>query len=321
MGTVVSLGSVNLDKVRQVSYEKLEELDDRYDWFPERGQTVQVDGFPADFPTAYDSVYHGGKGANQAVAAAKAGQDVEMLGAVGPEHGEFEVLERLADAGVGVDGVEVAAEATGTAYVFVGPEGDNWIIVRPGANATLDAGYVRDRDDTILSADTLLLQNEVPVAPVETLLSNLASEPDRPAVVLDPAPEEGVETLIECEAVDYVVPNQKEYRSLSGQLETFDGVVVRTRGDDDVVVEGDRQLTVTPPAVETVDTTGAGDVLNGFLGARLAAGDSLPDAVETSTIAASLSTRREGARSGVPTLEDVRRFRASGEMPTRQLSR
>ena len=321
MGTVVSLGSINLDKVRQVSCGKLNELDDRYEWFPERGETVEHDGLPADFPTEYDSVYHGGKGANQAVAAAKASGDVEMVGTVGPEHGKFDVLERLTEVGVGVDGVGVAPEPTGTAYVFVGPEGDNWIIVRPGANATLDAGYVRDQYDTVLSADTLLLQNEVPTAPVETLLSELASEPGRPTVILDPAPVEGVEPLLGCAAVDYVVPNENESRALEAQLETFDGTIVRTRGDGDVLVEGDRQFTVTPPAVEPVDTTGAGDVLNGFLGARLAAGDPLRDAVETSTIAASLSTRREGARSGVPTHEDVKRFRASGEMPTQRLSR
>ena len=321
MGTVVSLGSINLDKVRQVPHGKLNELEDRYDWFPERGETVEHDGLPSDFPTKYDSVYHGGKGANQAVAAATAGQDVEMVGIVGPEHGGFDVLDRLTDAGVGVDGVGVAPDPTGAAYVFVGPDGDNWIIVRPGANATIDAEYVRDQYDEILAADTLLLQNEVPTAPVETLLSKLVSEPDRPTVILDPAPVEGVEPLLGCEPVDYVVPNENESRALAAQLETFDGTIVRTRGSDDVVVDGDRQFTVTPPAVEPVDTTGAGDVLNGFLGARLAAGDSLPDAVETSTIAASLSTRREGARSGVPTLEEVRQFRASGELPTQRLSR
>jgi len=312
MTQVVSLGSINLDRIRQVSHSEITGLEDRYDWFPERGQTVQIEELPPDFPTACNRIQHGGKGANQAVAAAKAGATTEMLGKVGSDHGEFGVISQLTDTGVGTPRIAATTEPTGTAYVFVGPTGDNWIIVRPGANDTIDSAYIRAQYETILSAECLLLQNEIPTEPVATLLSDIAGEPSRPIVILDPAPADGIEPLLRCDAVDFVTPNASEYQTLQHSLSEFSGVLVRKRGADGVVVEADEQFTVTPPSIRAVDTTGAGDVLNGFLAAQLAAGTPLQEAVEVGTIAASLSTREEGARGGIPTLEDVLTVRNSG---------
>jgi len=186
MGDVVSLGSINVDKIHHVSDAEITDLRDRYSWFPDLGQTVQIDDLPTDFSVDPDSIRHGGKGANQAVAAAKAGAETEMLGKVGPDAGEFGVRSHLTEAGVGVTQIGTASEPTGTAYVFVGQEGDNWIIVRPGANSAIDSTYIREQYETILSADCLLLQNEIPIEPVMTLLSELATERDRPTIVLDP---------------------------------------------------------------------------------------------------------------------------------------
>lgn len=314
MTDVVSLGSMNVDRIHRVSDTELTELRDRYDWFPDRGQTVQVRDVPSEFGAAPDTVRHGGKGANQAVAAAKAGAETVMLGKVGPDYETVGVLDRLTAAGVGVDTVGISAEQTGTADVFVDPAGDNRIVVRPGANGTVDAAYVRAQYDTIRSAECLLVQNEIPAEPVVTLLSELAAERDRPVVVLDPAPVDGVDALLECDAVDYLTPNETEYRALQPSLGEFDGVLVRKRGADDVVVEAERRFTVTPPPVDAVDTTGAGDVLNGVLAARLAAGASRQDAVESGTVAGALSTRGEGARRGIPTLEEVRTHRRSDDL-------
>jgi len=308
MGDVVSLGSINVDKIHHVSDSEVLDLETRYSWFPDRGQTVRIDDLPTGFPSDPDSIRHGGKGANQAVAASKAGAETEMLGRVGPDGGELDVIGRLTEAGVGAVRIGTASEPTGTAHVFVGPEGDNRIIVRPGANGTIDDAYVREQYDTILSAGCLLLQNEIPIEPVVALLSDLAAERNRPTVILDPAPADGIEELLGCGAVDYLTPNENEYRALQSSLDEFDGVLVRKRGADDVVVETERQFTVTPPTVKAIDTTGAGDVLNGFLAAQLAAGASLREAIEVGTIAGSLSTRKEGARRGIPTLEDVRTY-------------
>jgi len=309
-GDVLSLGSINVDRVRHVTDPEFAELERRYGWFPDSGETVEIDALPAELTGEPDSVRHGGKGANQAVAAARAGADAAMLGKVGPDHDTLGVLDRLADAGVGVERVGVAREPTGAAWVFVGPEGDNRIVVQPGANGTVDGVYVDRQYEAVLAADCLLLQNEIPTGPVVALLSALAAEPDRPVVVFDPAPAEGAEALLGCEAVDYLTPNETEHRALGSALEAFDGVVVRKRGGDDVVVEADERFTVTPPSVRVADTTGAGDVLNGFLAARLAAGASLREAVATATVAGSLSAREAGARCGIPTLEEVRAFQA-----------
>jgi ribokinase len=312
MGNVVSLGSINVDRTRTGSEPELVEFA-RHDWFPDRDETVRIDRVPDALTADPDRIRHGGKGANQAVATASAGAEAAMLGKVGADHDEFGVLDALLTAGVDVDGVEVAPVPTGRADVFVGPGGDSWIVVQAGANGAVDRAYVEHQYETILRADCLLLQNEIPVEPVVALLSALADEPERPTVVLDPAPADGAERLIGCDAVDYLTPNEREYETLRPWLEGFDGVLVRTSSGDDVVVEGDQRFSVTPPRVTPVDTTGAGDVMNGFMTAQLAGGASLREAVETAVVAGALSTQTEGAREGIPTLEAIRSVRTASE--------
>jgi ribokinase len=310
MGRVVSLGSINVDHVRRASDAELASLAERYDWFPARGHTVRVETLPDEFDPDTDERHHGGKGANQAVAAAAAGATTTMLGVVGTDHDRFGVLPALADAGVDAEPIGVADAPTGAAYVFVDPSGDNRIVVRPGANAAVDDAYIDAQYDAVRDADCLLLQNEIPVEPVAALLDDLAAEPTRPTVILDPAPPAGVEPLLGRDAVDYLTPNEGEYAALAGALDAYGGVVVRKRGGDPLIVEGgDEWFTVEPPSVDPVDTTGAGDVFNGYLAARLAAGASLRDAVETAAVAGSMATRTAGARDGIPTLEEVRAFR------------
>ena len=311
MDRVVSLGSINVDHVRRASDAELASLAERYDWFPARGHTVRVEALPDDFPLDADERRHGGKGANQAVAAAAAGAATTMLGVVGTDHDRFGVLPALDDAGVDAERVDVTDAPTGAAYVFVDPSGDNRIVVDPGANAAVDDAYVHAHYDVVRDADCLLLQNEIPIGPVAALLDDLAAEPTRPTVILDPAPPAGVDPLLGREAVDYLTPNEGEYAALADALDDYGGSVVRKRGGDPVIVTaGDDRFTVEPPAVDPVDTTGAGDVFSGFLAARLAAGASLRDAVETAVVAGSMATRTAGARAGIPTLDAVRAFRA-----------
>lgn len=310
MGHVVSLGSINVDRMRTVSELELAELE-QYEWFPDRDETVRIERPPDALTADPDHVRHGGKGANQAVAAASAGAETAMLGKVGADHDEFGALDSLLASAVDVDGVAVAPEPTGRADVFVGPEGDSWIVIHAGANGAVDRSYVDRQYETILGADCLLLQNEIPIEPVAALLSELAGEPERPTVVLDPAPADGTERLIGCDAVDYLTPNEREYEALRPHLGEFSGVLIRTSSGDDVVVEGDDRFTVAPPRVTPVDTTGAGDVMNGFMAAQLAAGASLREAVETAVVAGALSTQTEGAREGIPSLNEIRSVRAS----------
>jgi ribokinase len=310
MDRVVSLGSINVDHVRRASDAELASFAERYDWFPAQGDTVRVERLPDDVALDADERRHGGKGANQAVAAAAAGAATTMLGAVGTDHDRFGVLPALVDAGVDAERVGVVDAPTGAAHVFVDPSGDNRIVVDPGANAAVDDAYVDANYDAVRDADCLLLQNEIPVEPVAALLDDLTAEPTRPTVILDPAPPAGTDPLLAREAVDYLTPNEGEYAALADALDAYGGVVVRKRGGDPVIVAADDRFTVDPPAVDAVETTGAGDVFNGFLAARLAAGASLRDAVETAVVAASMATRTAGAREGIPTLDEVRAFRA-----------
>jgi ribokinase len=311
VGRVVSLGSVNVDRVVRASAATIDRLAERYGWFPARGRTVRRSDPPSDVAVEPDEIRHGGKGANQAVAAARAGAETAMLGAVGCDRDRLGVLDALEAAGVDVDRLGTADVPTGTAYVFVEADGGNRIVVDPGANATLDEAYVRSQYDAVRAADCLLLQNEVPAAPVAALLDDLADAPERPTVILDPAPADGAAALLVHEAVDYLTPNEHEYAALEPALDAYEGVLIRKRGGDAVIVDDGERFAVEPPSVEAVDTTGAGDVSNGFLAARLAAGDSLRTAVALATVAGSLSTRSPGARGGVPTLDEVRAFRAS----------
>jgi len=273
---VVSFGSVNLDRVAYVDRSTVEELDAAHEWFPGQGETVRVpDGVPGSFDRYVSETFLGGKGANQAVAAAAAGADAEFLGAVGNDHEEFGVLEGLADRGVDVDAVDIVDGPTGTAYVFVTPDGENYIAYDPGANAAIPPEHADRHRDRILTADCLLVQNEVPAAATGHLLAAIEGVADRPTVVLDPAPPAGATTLLEHAAVDLATPNEHEARSLGDALGSVP-TVVETRGGD------------------------PGDVFAGYLAAGLAVGDDPRRAIRVATTAASLSTEREGVQRAVP---------------------
>lgn len=305
---VVSLGSINVDRVYRLDATGLEALADR-PWLPARGETVTATDDPS-IPLEPDAVHHGGKGANQATAGAAAGASTALLGLVGPDHDEHGVCSRLETDAVAVDGIEIASAPTGTADVFVDPDGDTRILVRSGANAAVDERYVDAHFETIAAAECVLLQNEIPTEPVVTLLERLATVSEPPTVILDPGPPAGVDELLAAGPVTYCTPNEPETAALT-LPEQFQGTVIRTQGSGPVVVEGpDEQFVATPPPVETVDATGAGDVLNGYLAAGLAAGDELREALARAVAAAALSTLTPGARSSIPDGDAVAAFRA-----------
>jgi ribokinase len=306
MGRVVSLGSINVDHVEYTSTEWVRSAAERYEWFPAPGETVSVESVPDSLRESYGETYLGGKGANQAVAAAAAGADAGLLGMVGDDDGRYDVLDSLSDRGVDVTGVARTDGPTGAAYVAVDETGENYIAILAGANGRVDDAYVDDRLDACCAADCLLVQNELPPAAVRAALDRLAGRPDRPTVVYDPAPAAGAAEILSHDCVDVVTPNEGEYARLRDELDAFEGTVVRTRGENGVVVDGgDSRLSVESPAVDPVDTTGAGDVFVGYLGAELAAGTKFEAAVRLATVAGALSTEREGVQSAVPAREAV----------------
>lgn len=302
-GRVASFGSVNVDRVCRLDGDTLASLADRYDWFPARGETRVVESVPDALAEHVDATFLGGKGANQAVAAARAGVESAFYGKVGADIDAMPMdpREELAGYGVVTDHVESAAGPTGTAYVFVAPDGENHIAVLAGANGAVDPAYAHASLDRVRRADVLLLQNEIPLEAAETLLLGLSGQHARPTVVLDPAPAEGVAPLLAYDAVDVVTPNETEAATLDAELADFDGVVCYKHGPDPLeVVAPDERFTVTPPPADPVDMTGAGDVFVGYLAAELARGVSLQVAVERACVAAACSVEHEGVQRAVP---------------------
>lgn len=306
MPAVASLGSINVDRIRRVASADLDDLEARYDWFPAPGETRRVASVPGAVADAAERTRLGGKGANQAVAAGRAGVPTALFGMVGEDEADHDVLDTLA-ADVDVAGVERVDGPTGTAYVFVEPDGENRIALVEGANACVDADYVRRHLDAIRGADCLLLQNEIPVEAAAFLLSELRGVTARPTVVVDPAPVAGADRLVTEPAVDYVTPNEVEYDQLAsaGALDDFEGTVVQTRGAEDVVVSAGRteRFRVSPPPADVVDTTGAGDTFDGYLAAWLAAGRPLRDAVTAAATASARAVEAEGAQPAIPSVD------------------
>jgi len=304
MPAVASFGSVNVDRVATVDAATVADLTATYEWFPAAGETVRapVGGPPAALGRHVDRTLLGGKGANQAVAAARAGADAALFGCIGADRTE-RVRDALTGRGVACKALSVVDAPTGCAHVFVTPDAENRIVVSAGANGRVDPAYAHAHLDRLRAADALLLQNEVPVAAAEALLLALDGDGRRPTVLLDPAPTEGVADLLVHSSIDVLVPNERERAALAdeGALDAFDGTVVTTRGPAPVEVDApDGPFTVAPPPADPVDTTGAGDVFAGYLATELAEGAPLRSAVELAAAAAARSTEREGVQRATP---------------------
>jgi ribokinase len=268
-------------------------------------------------------VNHGGKGANQAVAARRLGAEVRFIACVGDDASGRDIRAALRAEGIGVDGVMVTADAaTGTALIVVDGEGRNQIVVAPGANWRLSAEHVGSRADDFAWAQVVMCQLETPL---ETLAVALAEARRRGLVtILNPAPvREGISDDI-WRLVDYLTPNEGEAERLTGvavrdaRSAAAAGRVLRGRGVGTVIVTlGARgsvactaQDDVEAPAfaVTAVDTTAAGDAFNGALGAALAGRETLPDALRFASAAAAIACTRRGAQPSLATRAEVDRL-------------
>jgi ribokinase len=289
---VVVIGSINVDLVVTV------------DRLPAPGETVSGGQF---------AVHQGGKGANQAVAAARAGASVQMIGAVGAdEHGSHAIAALEAESVDASRIRRVEHEPTGVALVMVGPRGENLIAVAPGANASvgLDAA---DRA-LIAEADVLLTNHEIP-GPVVLDAIRAAHDAGRTSI-LNPAPARALSAELLAMG-PILTPNEHELIVAIGNEVTeaaLDelaarnaGPVIVTQGPAGAVLASgsERQRFEGFVAVDAVDTTGAGDTFCGVLAAWLAAGSSLSDAIRASNAAGALSVGAAGARAGMPTREAI----------------
>jgi len=291
---IAVVGSVNLDIVVGV---------DRH---PAPGETV-LGGDRVDLP--------GGKGANQAVAAARLGRDVAIVGRVGADAAGARLRSGLEAEGVDVRYLASDPEApSGVALIAVAPDGENTIIVSPGANARVGRQDVDAASELLASAAVTLLQLEVPPEAVGAAVRAAGG-----TVVLNPAPARALEPEV-LAGVDVLVPNRGELGLLAGagapadagaavalarRLEGPASVVVTLGAEGAVVIEASRVERVPAPAVEAIDATGAGDAFCGALADALARGATLVEAARWGVAAAALSVGRMGAQDGMPDASQV----------------
>lgn len=280
---ITVVGSVNLDVTATVEHH------------PRLGETVLASDLHTD---------HGGKGANQAVAAARLGGDVTFVGAVGRDSTGNELVSRLGREGVDVTAVQIAPEPSGTAMITIDEYGENTIVVAPGANLSVQ---IDDRvRDLLRRSDVVMSQLEIPVEVVAE-----AARESGGKFILNAAPPAILPTSI-TSLVDVLIVNQNEAIALVGSLEPRalralgTGVVIVTRGAEGAEVVTPTDVGYVPVIpVRAVDTTGAGDAFCGAFAVGIAEGRDPFEAAALGAVAGALATRKVGARTGMPTRREL----------------
>ena len=293
---VVVIGSSNIDLTATV------------DRLPARGETVFGQRFVQSF---------GGKGANQAVAASRAGAEVRFLSKVGADaHGDL-MAEHLQVEGLSRQVLLRDADApTGVAMILVDGAGDNQIVVVPGSNHRLTAADVRQHAALMADARVLLVQMEMLPETVEAAL--LLAKQHGLTTILNPAPACPLSPDL-LKLVDILTPNETEARTLTGMTDPSEGahllalqgggIVVVTCGDEGAFLScGKRRTHVPTFVVEAIDSTGAGDAFNGVLACALAEGIEIESALEKASAAGALATTTAGAQASMPGRRDIDRL-------------
>ncbi len=300
---IVVVGSINLDLVAATQR------------IPIAGETVAGLSFRT-FP--------GGKGANQAVAAARLGGAVSMVGKLGDDAFGVQLRESLEESNVNTEAVEVVSGSSGVALITTDPKGQNAITVVAGANAQLSPADLDANISLIRSASILLTQLEIPLETVE-YLAVIAAQ-DRIPLVLDPAPARFLSPSL-LKSVDWLTPNETETCILFGRgpqelseewiedaaddlLDCGSRNVILKLGDRGCYValsDGSRQL-VPAYAVKAVDTTAAGDAFNGAFAVALMNGLEPLESASWASAVAAISVTRPGAQASMPSASEVARF-------------
>ena len=276
MASITVIGSVNLDIV--ASAPRL----------PAPGETVtgaDLHRFP------------GGKGANQALAAQRLGADVRLVACVGDDAAADEALALLRAGGVNLDACAVLAGiATGTALIAVAPDGENQIVVAPGANARLTPNRVPE-----LEADAVNCQLEVPVDTIADIASRFAG-----FFCINLAPARHIDVAV-LQRADLVVVNETESAWYGDTLSACRGMIATTRGAGTATLEKDGTILAeaTPPPVRAIDATGAGDTFTAALTLALVHGLAPGAALSFACNAAAVATTRMGAQPSLPHRADL----------------
>lgn len=304
MKTLCVLGSINVDHVIRVPY------------FPKAGETLSGYGY---------QIAYGGKGANQAVAAARLGANVKFIGTIGDDQIGQAMKTAFEQDGIDTSAIQaIPNQSTGLAMIQVSDEGENSIVISAGANADLREAKVETDRTLIEQADMLLMQLESPLQAVE-LAAKFAKSAGT-TVVLNPAPAQALsESLLSC--VDMITPNETEAEILTGvkvvdeqtaaqAADVFHqkgiATVLITLGSKGVYVseQGKQSEIIAGFRVQAVDTTAAGDTFNGGLVTVLLEGKSMREAIRFAHAAAAISVTRLGAQTAIPTRAETEAFLA-----------
>lgn len=291
MKNILVIGSANID------------LTIHTDRMPKLGETVAGHGF---------SMNSGGKGANQAVAAAKLGGDVKFLGVIGNDTYGEKLLADLRKSAAFFEGITADGVPTGTACITV-VNGDNFIVLNPGANDLLTPEIIEEKAELIRKSDYVIMQLEIPVDSV--LRAAVIAKDAGTSVVLNPAPVKELPDEI-YRLIDIMIPNEYEAMLLTGiSTDNEQGcraavedlrkkgvkTVIITLGDRGCVYnDGDRIIFHPAGKADVVDTTSAGDSFIGALCCKLSSGNSLPESIDYATKVAAVTVSRRGASESIP---------------------
>jgi ribokinase len=299
MSKIVVIGSINTDMVVRSSQ------------LPFPGQTLMGHSFQTT---------GGGKGANQAVAAARLGAEVSLIARIGDDAFGKMSIENFKKENINIENIYTDRDApSGVAFIVVDDKGENIIVVAPGANATLNEKDIQDAEDVIKKADVILFQLEIPMSTVAEGI-RLAKKHNR-MVMLNPAPAASIPKEI-LQSVDIITPNQTETLVLTG-IAVNDAItaqhacnvlhemgiltVIVTMGEQGAYISSDNYHGLIPgfTAGVVIDTVAAGDTFCGGLAIALAEGKSLKDAVQFANAAAALSVTKIGAQASIPIRTEV----------------
>ncbi|MBB5172393.1 ribokinase [Texcoconibacillus texcoconensis] len=281
---VTVIGSANMDLVTSTKR------------MPNQGETILGNGFDT-FP--------GGKGANQAVAAARLGAEVNFICSVGDDIFGHELLENLKKERIHLPNVKPVTDTpTGVATILLS-DGDNRIIVTPGANANVTKETIDKNQDVIQHSDIVLVQMEIPRETVEYVIErcHIWQVP----IIVNPAPALHL-SAHHWDMATWITPNESEKEALFSESDyhNWKQKMIITRGKQGASYWTDEKEIVVPTENKTVvDTTGAGDTFNGALAVSIAEGKTLEDAIGYANKAASISVTRYGAQGGMPLKEEI----------------
>ncbi|MBS4206690.1 ribokinase [Bacillus sp. FJAT-50079] len=299
MGKILIIGSLNMDLVSHVSH------------LPQAGETISSFKFQEVL---------GGKGANQAVAAAKLGANVSMIGKVGADDYGKALRNGLEQSGVNTKGIRIEG-STGMAFITVSKNGENTIVLVPGANSKMKRSDINQLKYMIEQSDIIIMQLEIPFETVEYTIQ--LAEKQKKDIILNPAPAQQLPYPL-LKSIHTLIPNETELHLLTGMpTSTINEVqvaahylkslglnrIIVTMGEKgSYLINGEQQIHIPAYRVKSIDTTAAGDAFIGAFAVGVTKGMDDQKAAEFATKVSAIVVTKEGAQPSLPTLEEVDRF-------------